>query len=78
MEKSRNNLQLRLGFNRFNSFHFGPDYGINENNILGIPNGNLAAFPESSGIARFTFSSGISQTARRYQRMRPGSQTLTR
>jgi hypothetical protein len=48
--------ELRIGFNRFDTFHFGADYGIDENNKLGIKNGNLAAFPESSGIARFTVS----------------------
>jgi outer membrane receptor protein involved in Fe transport len=45
--------ELRLGFNRFDTFHFGQDYGIDKNNELGIRNGNLAAFPESSGIANF-------------------------
>ncbi len=45
--------EIRLGFNRFNTFHFAPDYGIDENNILGIPNGNLPGHPETSGIARF-------------------------
>ena len=44
---------LRLGFNRFDTFHFGQDYGVDENNILGIQNGNLPAFPESSGISTF-------------------------
>ncbi len=43
--------ELRLGFNRFDTFHFGQDYGVDENNVLGIKNGNLAAFPESQGIA---------------------------
>ncbi|HKE22120.1 MAG TPA: carboxypeptidase regulatory-like domain-containing protein [Bryobacteraceae bacterium] len=45
--------ELRLGFNRFSTFHFAADYGIDENNILGIPNGNLPGHPETSGIARF-------------------------
>jgi outer membrane receptor protein involved in Fe transport len=53
--------EFRLGFNRFNTFHFGADFGTDENNILGIPNGNLAAFPESSGIANFNVS-GIQAT----------------
>lgn len=45
--------ELRLGFNRFDTFHFGQDYGVDENNTLGIRNGNLPAFPESRGIATF-------------------------
>ena len=53
--------EFRLGFNRFNTFHFGSDFGVDENNVLGIPNGNLAAFPESSGIANFN-ASGIQAT----------------
>ena len=48
--------ELRLGFNRFDTFHFGQDYGVNENDILGIRNGNLPAFPESTGIATFNVS----------------------
>lgn len=48
--------ELRLGFNRFDTFHFGQDFGVDENNALGIRNGNLAAFPESSGIANFEVS----------------------
>ena len=53
--------ESRLGFNRFYVFHYGNDYGIDENNILGIPNGNLPAFPESSGVANFGIS-GIQGT----------------
>ena len=45
--------ELRLGYNRFNTFHSGNDFGIQKNNELGIKNGNLAAYPESSGIANF-------------------------
>ncbi len=45
--------ELRLGFNRFDTLHFGQDFGVDKNNELGIRNGNLAAFPESSGIAGF-------------------------
>jgi hypothetical protein len=48
--------ELRLGFNRFDTFHSGNDFGIDKNNELGIRNGNLAAFPESSGIANFGVS----------------------
>ena len=59
----RSNLlnDLRLGFNRFATFHFVADYGIAENNILGIPNGNLPGHPETSGIARFD-GMGVNQT----------------
>jgi outer membrane receptor protein involved in Fe transport len=53
--------ELRLGFNRFYTFHFAPDYGIDENNILGIPNGNVPGHPETSGIARFD-GMGVNQT----------------
>jgi hypothetical protein len=53
--------ELRLGFNRFYTFHFVADYGIDENNILGIPNGNLPGYPTSSGIARFD-GMGVNQT----------------
>ena len=45
--------ELRLGFNRFDTSHYGQDYGTTTNNDLGIKNGNLAQFPESSGIAEF-------------------------
>ena len=53
--------ELRLGFNRFYTFHFGADYGTNENTVLGIPNGTLAGHPESNGIARFD-GQGVQQT----------------
>jgi len=46
--------ELRLGFNRFDTIHFGNDAGVDKNNALGIKNGNLAAFPESHGIANFS------------------------
>jgi len=45
--------ELRLGFNRFNTFHYSNDYGDDINNQLGIKNGNLPLFPETSGIANF-------------------------
>ena len=45
--------ELRLGFNRFDTVDFGQDFGVDENNALGIKNGNLSAFPESGGIAAF-------------------------
>lgn len=46
--------ELRFGFNRFYTFHYGNDLGSNEDNALGIPNGNLAQFPYSSGIAQMS------------------------
>src|SRR5262249_41115807 len=45
--------ELRIGFNRFNTFHFANDFGVNKSNELGIKNGNLPGFPETSGIANF-------------------------
>jgi hypothetical protein len=48
---------LRLGFNRFDTIHVGNDSGVDENNILGIKNGNLPAFVESHGIANFAVGS---------------------
>ena len=33
--------ELRVGFNRFNVVDTANSYGINENNNLGIPNGNI-------------------------------------
>jgi hypothetical protein len=53
--------ELRVGYNRYDTSQFAEDFGIDENNELGIPNGNLAAYPETSGIARFNIS-GFSQT----------------
>ena len=49
--------ELRFGFNRFYTHHFGNDLGSNENTLLGIPNGNLSAFPNSSGIAQMSVNS---------------------
>ncbi len=45
--------EIRLGFNRFNTFHHGNSFGTNEDTALGIKNGNLAGFPETSGMANF-------------------------
>lgn len=45
--------ELRLGFNSFDVLHFGNDFGVDKNNELGIPNGNLPAFVQTSGIAAF-------------------------
>ncbi|MGA3032214.1 MAG: TonB-dependent receptor [Terracidiphilus sp.] len=43
--------QLRIGFSRFASTEFSTAAGIAENNLLGVPNGNITAFPDTSGIA---------------------------
>jgi hypothetical protein len=45
--------EFRFGFNRFNTLHNGSDSNIDKNNELGIRNGNLAAFPETRGVANF-------------------------
>jgi hypothetical protein len=45
--------EVRLGFNRYNTVDFANAYGINENNNLGIPNGNIPGLPYTSGIAQF-------------------------
>jgi hypothetical protein len=43
--------QARFGFNRYFIKDFVSAYGIEENNTLGVPNGNLSVFPDESGIA---------------------------
>jgi len=48
--------EFRIGFNRFHTFHFANDFGVDKNNELGIRNGNLPQFPETSGIANFAIS----------------------
>jgi hypothetical protein len=48
--------QARVGFNRYNTKDFANAYGIDENNILGIPNGNIPSLPYTSGIAQFNIS----------------------
>ncbi len=45
--------QFRMGFNRFNVSDTANSYGIEENNALGIPNGNIPGLPYTSGIAQF-------------------------
>ena len=52
--------EFRFGFNRFYTYHFGNDLGSNENSALGIPNGNLSAFPNTSGIAQISVNSNQS------------------
>jgi hypothetical protein len=53
--------EARIGYNKYDTHQFAEDFGINKNNDLGIPNGNLAQFPETSGIASFR-PSGFSNT----------------
>jgi hypothetical protein len=53
--------ELRFGYNKYFTHQYAEDAGIDENNMLGIPNGNLAAFPETTGIASFR-PSGFSNT----------------
>jgi len=47
--------EFRLGFNRYVTSDFVDSYGIDENNKLGILNGNLAGVAATSGIAEFNF-----------------------
>ena len=49
--------QFRFGFDRYDIADFVTAYGISENNILGVPNGNLAVYPDESGIAAMDWSS---------------------
>jgi len=53
--------ELRFGYNKYDTHQYAEDANIPENNILGIPNGNLSAFPETMGIASFR-PSGFSNT----------------
>ncbi|MGA8151351.1 MAG: TonB-dependent receptor [Terriglobales bacterium] len=45
--------ELRIGFNRFNEYNRGNDYGQDYSNLVGIPNGNLPEFANSQGLAQF-------------------------
>jgi hypothetical protein len=53
--------EARIGFNRFNVHDYANSFGINENNALGIPNGNIPGLAYTSGIAQFNIS-GFSST----------------
>jgi Carboxypeptidase regulatory-like domain len=46
--------ELRLGYSRYSTSDFTAGFAQypNENNTLGVPNGNLAAYPDTSGIAQ--------------------------
>ncbi|HTX41706.1 MAG TPA: TonB-dependent receptor [Acidobacteriaceae bacterium] len=48
--------QLRIGYSRFATSQFTTAYGTDENNILGVPNGNIAAYPDTSGVAAVNIS----------------------
>jgi hypothetical protein len=48
--------EFRVGFNRFNVEDWANTFGIDENNNLGIPNGNIPGLPYTSGIAQFNIS----------------------
>ncbi len=47
--------QLRLGFSRYATKDYDAQNGISANNNLGVPNGNLADLPVTSGIAQLNF-----------------------
>ena len=47
---------LRIGFNRFNVVDTANSYGVEENNILGITNGNIPGLAYTSGIAQFNIA----------------------
>jgi hypothetical protein len=53
--------ELRVGYNSYDTDQFAEDFGIEKNNELGIPNGNLTGHPETTGIASFR-PSGFSST----------------
>jgi Carboxypeptidase regulatory-like domain/TonB dependent receptor-like, beta-barrel len=53
--------EVRVGYNKYDTHQYAEDFGINKNNELGIPNGNLPQFPETTGIASFR-PSGFSNT----------------
>jgi hypothetical protein len=46
--------QLRLGYSRYATSDFTAAFAQypNENNTLGVPNGNLSSYPDTSGIAQ--------------------------
>jgi hypothetical protein len=54
--------QARMGFSRYNTVDFANSFGIEENNNLGLPNGNIGGLPITSGIAQFNISGGWSST----------------
>jgi hypothetical protein len=53
--------ELRAGYNYYKTDQYAEDFGLDKNNELGIPNGNLPGHPETTGIASFR-PSGFSNT----------------
>ena len=53
--------QARVGFNRYATYDFDNAYSTLENNVLGIPNGNITSLPITRGIAQFKIT-GFTQT----------------
>jgi Carboxypeptidase regulatory-like domain len=51
--------ELRLGYSRYATSDFTAAFAQypNENNTLGVPNGNIAAYPDTSGIAQVNIDS---------------------
>lgn len=45
--------EFRIGYNRFDEYNHGNDFGQDYSNQVGIPNGNLPAFSASQGFAQF-------------------------
>lgn len=50
--------ELRLGYSRYATSDFTTAYGIAENNALGVPNGNIATYNDTSGVAAVNISGG--------------------
>jgi hypothetical protein len=52
--------QFRFGFNRYNTSDWVPAYGLDANDAIGLPNGNLSATAKdknlTSGIAQFAIA----------------------
>ncbi len=47
-------MQIRFGFQRFDTTQFGNDNGQNLNNQISIPNGNIPGHIETTGLADFS------------------------
>ncbi len=48
--------EARVGFNRFNVVDTANSYGVNETDLLGLPNGNIPGLAYTTGIAQFNVS----------------------
>jgi len=55
---------FRIGFNRYNTEDFANSYGIDKNNQLGIPNGNIPGLAYTSGIAQFNIPATMGRATR--------------